>query len=101
MSLKDRVALVTGAARGIGAATAQKLAQDGAEVIVCDIDRAPAEEVASAIKAKGGQASVMLCDVSKPSLVEQLVKDIVTQFGHLDVLVNNAATCQRYSIEEI
>ncbi len=101
MSLKDRVALVTGAARGIGEATARKLAQEGASVIVCDIDRAPAEAVVNDIRKQGGQASFYPCDVSKPTQLEQMVKETVSQFGHLDILVNNAAICPRYSIEEM
>src|SRR3954447_4850034 len=101
MTLENRVALVTGAARGIGEAVAHKLSTVGAKVIVCDIDADPAQQVVSDICGKGGKAEAYLCDVSKPALVEKMVKDIVAGSGRLDILVNNAAICPRYSIEEM
>jgi len=101
MSLNNRVAIVTGAARGIGAATALKLGSAGAKVAVVDIDMPPAEEVVGNIQADGGEAQAFYCDVSKPAECEQLVRDVVAHFGRLDVLVNNAAICPRISVEDM
>jgi len=101
MLLENRVAIVTGAARGIGAATAQKMSREGARVAVVDIDADPAREVVSEIQANGGEAAFFPCDVSKPAQVEQLVKEVVAAYGQLDVLVNNAGICPRISIEDM
>src|SRR5262245_19491717 len=101
VALDNKIALITGAGRGIGEATARRLSKDGAKVIVCDIDAPPAEQVVTAIRAAGGQAEVYLCDVSKPLLVAQMVQKIVAQQGRLDILVNNAAICPRISIEDM
>ncbi len=97
--LQNRIAIVTGAARGIGAATAHLLAEQGATVAVCDIDADPAEEVSIAIRQKGYEARTFPCDVSRPALVEQLVEDIVKQYSKVDILVNNAGICPRIPIE--
>lgn len=99
--MKDRVAIVTGAARGIGAATCQLMAQRGAKVAVCDIDADVAEEVTRGIRAAGGEATTFICDVSKPALTDQLVKDVVATYGRLDILVNNAGICPRIPVEEM
>ena len=56
---------------------------------------------AAAIRAKGGQATTHICDVSKPAEVEKMVKDVVAQFGQLDILVNNAGICPRISIPDM
>jgi 3-oxoacyl-[acyl-carrier protein] reductase len=85
MKFKDRVALVTGGGRGIGAATAQLLAAEGARVVVSDLDEAPAREVASAIGGLG-----VACDVSDRQSVEAMVARTVTELGRLDILVTCA-----------
>ena len=87
MRLKDRVALVTGGGRGIGAATAWKLAREGAAVVVADLDLGPATEVAQAIVAEGGRALALAVDVTQRDQVEAAVERTVEQFGRLDILV--------------
>jgi 3-oxoacyl-[acyl-carrier protein] reductase len=82
---KDRVALVTGGGRGIGAATAQLLAKEGARVAVSDLDEGPAKEIAGPI---GGIA--IACDVSDRAQVESMVERTVKELGRLDVLVTCA-----------
>ncbi|HYM97113.1 MAG TPA: 3-oxoacyl-ACP reductase FabG [Candidatus Sulfotelmatobacter sp.] len=82
MRFKDRVALVTGGGRGIGAATAQLLASEGAKVAVSDMDLAPAQEVAGPIK-----GLAIACDVTDRAQVEAMVERTVKELGRLDVLV--------------
>jgi 3(or 17)beta-hydroxysteroid dehydrogenase len=88
--LQDRVALVTGGGAGIGEATARRFAEEGALVIVTDINEQAAADVASAITASGGRAESRLQDVTDEQLWATLVPDIVSTCGSLDILVNNA-----------
>jgi NAD(P)-dependent dehydrogenase (short-subunit alcohol dehydrogenase family) len=90
MVLKDRVALVTGASRGIGAATAEVLAERGARVAVSARTVADLEQVAARVQGAGGQALVVPCDVLNQGQVEAMVRQVVDTWGRLDILVNNA-----------
>jgi 3-oxoacyl-[acyl-carrier protein] reductase len=82
MRFTDRVALVTGGGRGIGAATAELLGREGARVVVSDMDAGPAEEVAGPIK-----GLAIACDVTQRQQVESMVGRAVSEFGRLDILV--------------
>lgn len=91
MMLKDRVALVTGASRGIGRAAALRLAKEGAVVIVnYNGNKEKAEETVAMIEEAGGRAQAYGCDVADGEAVGVMVKDIAEEFGHIDILVNNA-----------
>ncbi len=90
MRLSGRVAIISGAARGIGRACAERFASDGATVIVSDIDEDEGEACADAIRQAGGQASFMACDVSQKLDVRNLVTSTVDQHGSVDICVANA-----------
>lgn len=88
---KDRVAIVTGAARGIGKGVALRLASQGATVVVNYAgSEAAANEVVETIKANGGKAMAYKCNVADYVAVEQMVADVVEKYGRVDILVNNA-----------
>ena len=99
MRLLNKVALVTGAGNGIGEATAKRFAEEGATVIVSDIDTAGAERVVSEIVANGGQAEAKTQDVTDENAWETLVTDIVAAHGQLDILVNNAGIVITANVE--
>jgi len=90
MKLAGRVAIVTGASQGIGAACARAFAAEGAKVVVADVNEVGATAVAQQIAAAGGYALARRCDVGERAQCEALVDGAVAQFGALDVLVNNA-----------
>lgn len=85
-----RVALITGASRGIGAEAAKAMAAQGRHVVLVARNPQTLDEVAGAIRAAGGQASVRACDVNDHKALAQLVEDIADTFRRLDILVNNA-----------
>ena len=92
--LKNKVAIVTGARRGMCRTHALKMAQEGVKVVVSDISEEDCQKVVEEIKKAGGKAMAVKCDVSKKKEVEGLVKKTVDKFGKVDILVNNAGICQ-------
>lgn len=88
--LKNKIALITGAGSGIGEATAMLFAQNGASIVLADMDTDGAERVLAAIEKEGGKGMVVKTDVSKPAECEKLVAETVKKFGRLDIAVNNA-----------
>ena len=97
-----KVALITGAGRGMGQSHAELLAERGASVIVHDINEAWAEETAALVRAKGGRALVACADVSKPAAMAEVVRRGEAELGHIDILINNAGVAaERFGIEEI
>jgi 3-oxoacyl-[acyl-carrier protein] reductase len=90
MRLKDKVAIITGSARGIGQATALKFAAEGAKVVVCDLDRKAVDVVVAQIAAQGGQAIGFTVNVTDKASIAAMVKSVTDKHGRIDVLVNNA-----------
>ncbi len=100
--LNGKVAVVTGASKGIGAAIAERLATDGASVVVnYASDKAGAERVAKKIAANGGKAFVVQADVSKKDDIHKLFRETVLRFGKVDILVNNAGVYEFRPLEAI
>lgn len=92
LGLKDKVAIVTGSARGLGAATARRLAQEGAKVVITDIQKELAEGTAAALRAEGLQAHCVIGDITRADDVQRLVSETVSTFGGVHILVNNAGS---------
>src|SRR5215204_6366045 len=90
LRLDGRTAVVTGAARGIGAAEAIRLAQEGANVAVLDLSAEACQETVEAVEAAGSEAIAIACDVSSAQQVEKAFEEIAHRFGRIDILVNNA-----------
>ncbi len=100
-TVKDRVILVTGAGRGLGAAISELLAGEGAVVVAADIDAGTADAAARRLSEKGGRAAGMRLDVGEPALIETALDQIVSDHGRLDAIVNNAGVDVTLPIEEL
>jgi NAD(P)-dependent dehydrogenase (short-subunit alcohol dehydrogenase family) len=101
LELKDKVALVTGAGRGVGRGVCLRLAQEGAKVVVNDFHDRRAERVAAEIKERGGQAIAVQADITQMAAVRAMVARAVETFGPVDILVNNAGIPARAEGEEV
>lgn len=88
--VENRTAVITGGARGIGAATARRLAANGAKVAVLDLNEAAAQETAASIVEAGGQAAGYQADVTDRDRVSEVMESIAARFGSIDILMNNA-----------
>ena len=98
--LQGRVALVTGASRGIGRCTALALAGAGATLALTGRDRGKLEETLKMVRERGAQAEMYLCDVREEAQVKQLAADVAKRFGRVHVLVNNAGTAIRKNVTD-
>jgi 3-oxoacyl-[acyl-carrier protein] reductase len=99
--LSGKVALVTGGSRGIGAASARALAEEGASVAISYVASPDkAEAVVKDLKAKGVEARAYKADQASSVAVDQLVKDVARDFGHLDILVNNAGVVASAAVDD-
>ena len=101
MDLTNQVALVTGAAQGIGKASAIALAEAGAQVIVADIDRAKAEATAETIMAGQRRAMAVQADVGNLHDIDSMVHEALAKFGQIDILLNNAGVTRRADIMDV
>jgi dehydrogenase/reductase SDR family member 4 len=90
-SLKDKVAIITGASKGIGASVAHGLAQAGAAVVVSSRKQDAVDEVAAAIRTAGGEAHGFAAHMGEPDQIQSLIDATITRYGGIDILVNNAA----------
>lgn len=96
--LLNRVCIVTGSANGIGFATALRFSREGAIAVICDLNPEAVSAAVNAVKAEGGQACGYVVDVSQRNTVETMTADLIDQFGHIDVLVNNAGITRDASL---
>ncbi len=101
MRLKEKVAIITGATKGIGRACAYEFAREGATVVLAGRTVSLGEEVEGEIKADGGEALFVRCDVSERDQIENLVKETVETYGTIDVVVNNAGVNHKANFFEI
>lgn len=101
LDLRGKVAIVTGGAMGIGQAIAFRLADAGSDIVIADLNDAAAEETASAITRAGGHAIAIRADASSVADAQEVVKQTVQRYGHLDTLVNNAGIFPMVSALEL
>ena len=101
LRLADKVSIITGAAQGIGLATALKFAQEGAIVIVCDVKQQAVDAAVEQCQALGASARGFVVDVTQRDMVDAMVKAVHAQFGHVDVLVNNAGITQDARLQKM
>ncbi|MFN3415229.1 MAG: 3-oxoacyl-ACP reductase FabG [Caldimonas sp.] len=101
MRLQDKTAIVTGAAQGIGLATALKFAREGARVMVCDIRREAVDAAVARCRALGAQAEGQVVDVTSREQVQAMADATLSRFGRIDVLVNNAGITQDARLQKM
>lgn len=101
MLLKDRVAIITGAGRGIGLGIAETLGREGARVIIGELVEERGQEAAEKLKAKGYQAQAIPLDVTKTASCRALAETVITEHGRIDVLVNNAGLFHLHKSEDM
>jgi len=97
MRLRDKVAIVTGASSGFGRTTAARFGEEGAKVVIADVDGPGADETAAIISRTGGEAEIVVGDISTLDGATSVVDHAVARFGTVDILVNNAGISQRDS----
>jgi 3-oxoacyl-[acyl-carrier protein] reductase len=101
MRLQDKVAIITGAGRGIGQATALKFGREGAKVATCDINADLAQEAAALVVAAGGEAAGFQVDVRDKASISRMVEAVVARYGRIDCLVNNAGIVQDSTLKNM
>jgi 3-oxoacyl-[acyl-carrier protein] reductase len=101
MEFKDRVAIVTGAGRGIGKAIALTFIREGAKVALIDVDKEKLEILKNEIEKKKGKVITIFCDITKSSEVKEMVNQVRKTFARVDILVNNAGIIRRGTIETV
>jgi meso-butanediol dehydrogenase/(S,S)-butanediol dehydrogenase/diacetyl reductase len=101
MRLKDKVSLITGAASGIGAATAKTFAREGAAVVVADLNDEGGNRIVEQIRDGGGSAEFVHADIGQPKQVEAMIRFTIDHFGRLDILHNNAVFATAGHVGEI
>jgi 3-oxoacyl-[acyl-carrier protein] reductase len=99
--LSHKVSIITGAAQGIGLATALKFAQEGATVIVCDVKPSTVDAAVAQCRATGASAEGFVVDVTQRPMVDGMVKTVLEKFGRIDVLVNNAGITQDARLQKM
>lgn len=100
-NLEDKTAIVTGAARGLGKAMANGLAEAGANIVIPDINYKEAKKTADEIRELGVETLALKCDVTEKNDVHNMVKKVVEEFDRIDILINNAGLCKNIAAEEM
>jgi len=101
LRLANKVSIITGAAQGIGLATALKFAREGAVVVVCDVKQSAVDAAVAQCQAAGAQARGYVVDVTQRDMVDGMVKSVLAEFGRIDVLVNNAGITQDARLQKM
>jgi 3-oxoacyl-[acyl-carrier protein] reductase len=99
--LAGKVSIITGAAQGIGLATALKFAREGAQVVICDVRQAAVDQAVAQCQALGAQALGRVVDVTQREMVDAMVQQVKDQWGRVDVLVNNAGITQDARLQKM
>jgi NAD(P)-dependent dehydrogenase (short-subunit alcohol dehydrogenase family) len=100
-SLRNKVSIMTGGARGLGKAMAQSLAQAGSDIVIADLDFETATQTADWLAAEGGRTLAVQVDVTNPADVDKMTNEILSKLGRIDALFNNAGIAQWVNIEEM
>src|SRR5438067_826642 len=100
IDLRDKVAIVTGAGRGIGRDIAETLAREGCKTVITDIVQASLDDAAVSFQSKGLSVDPYLCDVRDSARIGRVVDDIVSAYGRIDILVNNAGVLAGGYVED-